>query len=192
MLLHTEIGFDILRANIRNDSERSLATCDGDVRCLGRKETCDRCAAGEISPNKISAGELKTAALMGRRFCFFRAFLVFWKRKNIMNSDRRNDSQLESCLTELRGICEHLGPAPRRWHRIEARVSYWWSRNNAGEAFFVLAVWIGLFVGFPLLLSMCDTKKSPEPKSSRSDTVAEYTVTDDADDGQESEEVDDQ
>ena len=129
---------------------------------------------------------------MGRRFFFFREFLVFWKRKNIMNSDRRNDSELESCLTELRGICKHLESPPSRWQKIKAQVLGWWLRNEVGETLIGFAVWIGLIVGIPFLLSMCDGKKAPEPESPHGDMVAQYAVTYYADGAEEWEEVDDQ
>jgi hypothetical protein len=93
-----------------------------------------------------------------------------------------NDSELENCLRELRSICEHTKPPPSHWHKIKARVSYCWLWNNVGDTLIGWAVWIGLIVGVPLLLSMCDSKKSPEPK---------YAVTYDADDAHEWEEVTD-
>ena len=96
-----------------------------------------------------------------------------------------NDSGLENCLRELRSICEHTKPPPNRWQKIKARVSYCWLWNNVGDTLIGLAVWIGLIVGVPLLLSMCEGKKSAEPK------LTQYTVTDDADGAQEWEEVTD-
>ena len=96
-----------------------------------------------------------------------------------------NDSELEKCLRELRSIGERLEPPPRRWRKIKARVIDWWLRNDVGDTLVGWAVWIGLIVGVPLLLSMCDSKKSPEPES------PQYTVTYYADGAQEREEVDD-
>jgi hypothetical protein len=96
-----------------------------------------------------------------------------------------NDSELENCRRELRSICEHTKPPPSRWQKIKARVSYCCLWNNVGDTLIGWAVWIGLIVGVPLLLSMCDSKKSPEPKS------PQYTVTYDADGAQEWEKVTD-
>ena len=53
-------------------------------------------------------------------------------------------------------------------------------------------MWIGLIVGIPFLLSMCDDKKAPEPESPHGDMVARYAVTYYADGAEEWEEVDDQ
>jgi|SRR6516165_1370623 hypothetical protein len=104
-----------------------------------------------------------------------------------MNSDMI-ESELENCLTELRGICEHLEPPPTRWQKIKLRVTEWWLCNEVGETLIGFAVWIGLIAGLPLLLSMCESKKSPEPKSAHGDVVAQYGVTYYADGAQEWEE----
>jgi hypothetical protein len=42
-----------------------------------------------------------------------------------MNSEMI-ETQLENCLSELRGICEHLEPLPSRWQKIKARVIESW------------------------------------------------------------------
>ena len=105
-----------------------------------------------------------------------------------MNSDMI-DSELENCLSELRSICEHLEPPRSRWQKIKTRVIEWWFCNDVGEILIGFAVWIGLIVGVPLLLSMCDSKSLPEPKSPHGDVVAQYTVTYYADGAQEWEEV---
>jgi hypothetical protein len=91
------------------------------------------------------------------------------------------DNELENCLSELRDICEHLEPPPTSWQKIKTRVIEWWVFNDLGDTLIGFAVWIGL----PLLLSMCDSKKSPEQKSPHGDVVAQYTVTDYADGAQE-------
>ena len=105
-----------------------------------------------------------------------------------MNSDMI-DGELENCLSELRSICEHLEPPPSRWQKIKTRVIEWWLCNDVGEILIGFAVWIGLIVGVPLLLSTCDSNSSPGPKSSHGDVVAQYTVTYYADGAQEWEEV---
>ena len=102
-----------------------------------------------------------------------------------------NDSELENCLRELRSICERLEPPPSRWQKIKARVTDWWLRNDVGDTLVGWAVWIGLIVGVPLLLSMCDSKKSPEPKSPHGAVTAPYAVSYYADGAQEWEEVTD-
>jgi hypothetical protein len=102
-----------------------------------------------------------------------------------------NDSELENCLRELRSICEHTKPPPSRWQKIKARVSYWWLRNDVGDTLVGWAVWISLIVGVPLLLSMCDSKKSPEPKSPHGNVTAQYTVSYYADGAEEWEEATD-
>jgi len=105
-----------------------------------------------------------------------------------MNSDMI-ESELEDCLSELRGICEHLEPPPTSWQKIKARMIEWWWWNDVGDTLTGFAVWIGLIVGLPLLLSMCNSKKSPEPKSPHGDVVARYTVTHYADGAQEWEDI---
>ena len=102
------------------------------------------------------------------------------------------DSELANCLSELQSICEHLEPPLSHWQKIKARVIEWWLRNDVGETLIGFAVWIGLIVGIPFLLSMCDGKKAPEPESSHGDMVAQYAVTYCADGAEEWEEVDDQ
>ena len=105
-----------------------------------------------------------------------------------MNSDMI-ERELENCLSELRSLCERLEPQPSRWQKIKARVIEWWLCNDVGETLIGFAVWIGLIVGAPLLLSMCDSKKSPQAKSLHGDVVAQYTVTYYRDGAQEWEEV---
>jgi hypothetical protein len=87
------------------------------------------------------------------------------------------DSELENCLSELRSLCEHLEPPPSHWEKIKGRVIDWWLCNDLGDMLVGWAVWIGLIVGVPLLLSICESKKSAEPKSANGDVVAQYTVT---------------
>jgi hypothetical protein len=70
-----------------------------------------------------------------------------------------------------------LKPPSSRWHKIKARVSDWWFCNDVRDTLIGWVVWIGLIVGIPLLLSMCDSKKSPDAKSLPGDIVAPYTVT---------------
>ena len=99
------------------------------------------------------------------------------------------ESELENCLSELRSICEHSERSPSHWQKIKTRVIEWWLCNDMGELLIGFAVWIGLIVGVPLLLSMCDSNSSPEPKSPHGDVVTQYTVTYYADGAQEWEEV---
>jgi hypothetical protein len=94
------------------------------------------------------------------------------------------DSELENCLCELRSICEHPEAPPSHWHRITARVIDLWLSNDVGETLIGFAVWIGLIVGVPLLLSICHSKKSAEPKSPHGNIVAQYGVTFYADEAQ--------
>jgi len=103
-----------------------------------------------------------------------------------MNSEMI-ETQLENCLSELRGICEHLEPPPSRWQKIKARVIEWWLCNEVSETLIGFLLWVGV----PLLLSMCHSGSSAEPKSRHRDVVAEYTVTYYADGTQEWEEVGD-
>jgi hypothetical protein len=58
-----------------------------------------------------------------------------------------------------------------------------------GETLLPFAVWIGLSIGVPLICSICNSNKSPEPSSPHGDPVAQYTVTYYADGAQEWEEV---
>ena len=102
-----------------------------------------------------------------------------------------NDSELENCLSELQSICEHLERPPSRWQKIKARVSDWWGCNDVGDTLIGWVVWIGLIVGVPLLSSMCDSKKSPEPKSPHGNIISQYTITYYADGAEEWEEVTD-
>jgi hypothetical protein len=109
-----------------------------------------------------------------------------------MNSDWI-EREVENCLGELRGICKHLRPPPRRWHTIKERLADWWSDNDVGDVLLGFTVCIGLFVGVPLLVSKCDTKNSSDSaKSPHGEEVAQYTVTYYEDGAQEWEEVDDQ
>src|SRR5207247_2216971 len=97
---------------------------------------------------------------------------------------------LRQCLNELRGLCEHLDPPPSRWQKIQERCLHWW--RDYSDAVLGWAVWLFLIGGLPMLLSMCNSKKSSEPpKSPHGDEVAQYTVTYYADGAQEWEEVTD-
>jgi hypothetical protein len=87
------------------------------------------------------------------------------------------ESELENCLNELHSICEHLERPQTRWKKIKARVIEWRFDNDMGETLFAFAVWIGLFVGVPLLCSTCGSKNPPQAKSPHGDVVAQYTVT---------------
>lgn len=73
---------------------------------------------------------------------------------------------------------------------MQERCLQWWS--DYGDAVLGWAVWLFLIVGLPMLVSMCNGKKSsPAPKSPYGHAVAQYTVTYYADGAQEWEEVTD-
>ena len=107
-----------------------------------------------------------------------------------MNSDWI-ERELENCLTELRSICDHLEPPLGHWQKLLGAIEWWW-RNDVGETLFVFVVWIGLFVGVPLVCSMCESKKSAEVRSPHRDVVTQYVVTYGQDSEQDEEEVDDE
>jgi hypothetical protein len=119
----------------------------------------------------------------------FGGFLFAPRVPVVPGKEIQMNDELENCLSELRSVCEHLEPPPSRWQKIKARVTDWCLRNDVGARLIGFAVWTGLIVGVPLLLSMCDSNKSQEPKSRHGDTVAQYTFTYYADGAQEWEEV---
>jgi hypothetical protein len=100
------------------------------------------------------------------------------------------DRELEECLNELHGVCEHLEPPLSRWQKIQKRCSQWWSEYR--EAVLGWTIWLFIIVGLPMLASKCNGKNPAEPpKSPHGDVIAQYTITYYADGAEEWEEMTD-